>query len=177
MNYKKLFGMDLMINDDTNRNECFDYTLYRSSENIKIELKDTTFGVCDIDNYKNNTLVLELIQCTENIIKVNNASTLNNRSNPSVIHQAVGWFYKCDCDYLVWNKKYKDKNRVYIITWKPFKNYIMSEINSKNMDNKDALTSTVRLDTEKFGVPANLKVDLNKIPSYMYQIFEEGELE
>lgn len=142
------------------KNNCFDLIIHNKNINLNIEYKHRFFETNKNDKYLYyDDILIELFQ---SIFEISNLKELknNNINNKTTAHRiniAIGWFYKCTADRLLY-LRYLDNELYDIIDldYKPFKNWFMNSLDKFPLQFSDKTTGTI-----------NAQVKLNQIPKNM----------
>ncbi|MDY6857647.1 MAG: hypothetical protein SWO11_23700 [Thermodesulfobacteriota bacterium] len=152
------YSNNSIIKDFENKNYGFDVITSNKNMNLLIEYKSRYFitGKTDKILYEYDILV-ELIQSLPYLDKKVDNNNINNTFSSYKINIAVGWFYKCIADRLVYFR-FLDDNLFDIIDldFRNFKLWIMNNIENYKLQYSDKTTGTI-----------NLKIKLKDIPKYM----------
>ncbi len=130
------------LNDCEDKNNCFDIMFSNRNMNMTVEIKTRFFytGINDSYLYKDDVLI-ELIQSTPYIkqTEINDMKTVK-------INIAIGWFYKCYADRLIYMRTLDDKYYDLIdIEYKNFKCWLLNNIEKYNLNYCDKTTGTINL--------------------------------
>lgn len=154
---KKQYGQDIRLSSFEDRNYCFDIFANDRNINFSIEYKERFFTSPNGESIlKKYDILVELIQSTPYLQEIN----IDKPSwiDPHKVNIAIGWFYKCNADRLVYFR-YLD-NALYDvidIDFRLFKPWFMNNINSFEVIYSAKTTGTI-----------NALLNLSKIPkSYL----------
>jgi hypothetical protein len=130
------------VGDISDHNDYYDYVAIVNNRPLTIELKERTVNYDDI--------LLEAIQTSSIFCDAkNNLFDIN----PHNIHVAIGWFYKCEADRLI----YCMPNFIYDFDWPKLKEFILTNFNLVELQYSDKTTGTI-----------NYKIKINLIPVTIY---------
>ena len=155
--FKANYDKNIVLKDFENRNYGFDTIISERNLNLLIEYKQRYFITGKNDQYlKEYDVLIELVQTVplfQDLPGLTNRN-INKLVNAHKINIAIGWFYKCVADRLVFFRYLDDKLfDVIDIDFKFFKQWLMNEIGSFNLQYSGLTTGTI-----------NLKLPLKKIP-------------
>jgi len=156
--FKDNYDSNIILADYESKNYGFDIIATNKNLNILIEYKSRYFETGKTDKYlKEYDILVELIQSLpvlQNLpLNISNYN-IDKLIDSHKINIALGWFYKCIADRLVFFR-YLD-NQLYDvidIDFKFFKLWLMNSIDNFNLQYSNKTTGTI-----------NLKIPLNKIP-------------
>lgn len=141
--------------DITDKNNYYDYVSLVNNRITTFELKERTGDHDDI--------LIEAWQSLRafgdmgDIDKIDNCN-INNKIDSIKLHKAMGWFYKIECDRLI----YVMPKTIYDFDWINFRRYILSEIEFSMLEE---VTLNYCGTTSK---TINYVIQINKIPIQMY---------
>jgi hypothetical protein len=117
------------IADVHDNNDFYDFAAYKDSRIITFELKERTETYYDI-----------LVEAIQKVKKSKDELFDGLGSTPSghELHIAVGWFYKTNCDRLI----YVNPKFVYDIEWQKFKQLVWDKKDNLETKYSDLTTGT-----------------------------------
>jgi hypothetical protein len=148
--YIKDVYMTKNMSDRSNYNEFYDWLAEVEHRLIKFELKERTEVYDDI--------LVEALQVAKK--DVNDLfGGLSEKPTGHQLHIAVGWFYKCDADRLVYvNDKY-----VYDIDWPKFKQLVWDKKDNLETQYSKKGTGTWNWVVPVIIIPSNIYVKKDNI--------------
>ena len=156
--FKKNYDSNVTLKDFESKNLGFDVVATHKNLNLLIEYKGRFFESGKTDQFlKEYDILVEIIQSLPVFqklpISISNRD-VNNLITSHKLNVAVGWFYKCIADRLVFFR-FLDNELYDVIDldFRFFKQWLMNEINNFSLQYSDKTTGTI-----------NLKIPLNRIP-------------
>jgi len=142
------------------KNSCFDLIIHNKNINLNIEYKCRYFDTEINEKYLYyNDILVELFQSVYEIAKLQNINNknINNLTNSQRINTAVGWFYKCTADRLLY-LRYLDSNLYDIIDldYKVFKNWLMNNLHNFTLQFSGKTTGTINVCVNLSDMPENI---------------------
>lgn len=142
------------------KNSCFDLIIHNKNINLNIEYKCRYFETGKNAKYLYyNDILVELFQSIFEISKLKEIknTNVNNKTSAHRINLAIGWFYKCTADRLLY-LRYLDENLYDIIDidYKPFKNWFMNNLNKFQLQFSDKTTGTINAQVKIDQIPSNM---------------------
>jgi hypothetical protein len=151
--FKKHYGQDLSLQSLEDRNYGFDIYANDRNINFSIELKDRFFTSPGGEGLLEKLdILVELIQSTPYFQKIDLSKVQN--IEPYDINIAIGWFYKCNADRLIYFRYLDDTlYDVIDIDFRAFKPWFMNNIKTFDIIYSTKTTGTI-----------NAVVNIRKIP-------------
>jgi len=157
---KNKYGENIKIKNFEDKNLTFDITISHRNIALFIEYKQRYFETGKNDRYlKENDILIELVQTLpyfqfEQNIKFLSNQIVNHYFNAKKINTAIGWFYKCFADRLIYFR-YLDNNLadVFDIDFPNFKRWVMNNINNFNLQYSNKTTGTINAKVPLFEIP------------------------
>lgn len=145
--FKKFYGQDIEIKDFESKNLCFDTVLSDKNINLFVEYKSRFFKTGDSDHFLyQDDILVELVQTLPYFNKQTTNRNINSLYSSYAVNTALGWFYKCSADRLIFfrflDKKLYD---VIDIDFRFFKPWLMNNINKYKLQYSDLTTGTINL--------------------------------
>jgi len=156
--FKKFYGQDIEIKDFENRNLCFDTVLSDRNINLFVEYKSRFFTSGENENFLyQNDVLIELVQTLPYFSNRATNKNINNLYSSYAVNTALGWFYKCSADRLIYFR-FLDKilYDVIDIDFRLFKPWLMNNIGKYKLQYSGKTTGTI-----------NLKMPIQDIPQPM----------
>jgi hypothetical protein len=150
---KNQYGQDISLASLEDRNYCFDIYANDRNVNFSIEYKERFFtSPKGKDLLDELDILVELIQSTPYLQKID--ISMPQRIDPYDVNIAIGWFYKCNADRLIYFR-YLDGALydVIDIDFRLFKPWFMNNIKTFDIIYSAKTTGTI-----------NALVDVMKIP-------------
>jgi len=156
--FKRNYDKNIMVKDFENENLGFDVVASYKNLNLLIEYKSRFFISGRNEMYlKQYDILIELIQSLPSLQKIPgqvNNGNINRLFNSHKTNTAIGWFYKCIADRLVFFRFLDDSlYDVIDLDFKYFKQWLMNKISEFELQYSDKTTGTI-----------NLKIPLKNIP-------------
>jgi hypothetical protein len=150
---KKRYGQDISLQSLEDRNYCFDIYANDRNINFSIEYKERFFTSPGGEGLlKKLDILVELIQSTPYLKKIDLSKPQN--IEPYDVNIAIGWFYKCNADRLIYFRYLDDAlYDVIDIDFRLFKPWFMNNIKTFDIIYSAKTTGTI-----------NALVDVMKIP-------------
>jgi len=151
---KSRYDSKLEIKDFEDKNQCFDIITNSNSINITIEYKTRYFYIGKNDKFLlENDILVEIIQSTP-YIKNTDLKKLDTQK----LNVAIGWFYKCSADRLIYVRTLDNIFYDLIdIDFKIFKQWLLNNMHKYKLQYSDKTTGTI-----------NLILPYNSIPKPLY---------
>jgi hypothetical protein len=158
---KNKYGKNIAIKNFENKNLTFDITISHKNIALFIEYKQRFF-YSDVNMWalNKNDILIELVQTLPYFqfphdIKFLNNKNINSFFNSKKINTAIGWFYKCLADRLIYFRYLDDKLAdVFDIDFSNFKRWVMNNIENFMLQYSDKTTGTINLKVPLFEIPA-----------------------
>lgn len=165
--FKKNYDPDIILKDFESENLGFDIVATHKNLNLFIEYKSRFFETDKTDQYLlEYDVLIELVQSVPVFQKL---PELNNKNikqfiNSYKINTAIGWFYKCIADRLVFFRFLDDiLYDVIDIDFRFFKQWLMDTISELELQYSDKTTGTINVKVPLKIIPKPfLKYQLNK---------------
>lgn len=160
---------NLEVIDHENQNYGYDLIVSSKSFSLTIEYKTRYFYSNDKNGkfiYKNDILI-ELYQ-SMNLFKNKDKYEIRNQNINTIlssydINIAIGWFYKCSANRLIYIKLLDDNLYIlYDIDFYLLKQWLLTNIDNFNLQYSEKTTGTI-----------NLVVPINTIPEIMIMKYKE----
>jgi len=155
--FQKNYDSNIILRDFETENLGFDAIASQKNINILVEYKSRFFESGINDRYlKEYDVLIELIQSVPSFQKLPELknNNINRLINSYKVNTAVGWFYKCIADRLIFFR-FLD-NAIYDvidIDFRFFKQWVMNVMSNLELQYSDKTTGTI-----------NAKVPLKAIP-------------
>lgn len=150
---RKQYGQNISLASLEDKNYCFDIYANDRNINFSIEYKERFFtNSSGEDILKKYDILVELIQSTPYLQSIDLEKPRD--IDPHKVNIAIGWFYKCNADRLIYFRYLDDKlYDVIDIDFRLFKPWFMNNINSFEIIYSAKTTGTI-----------NALVDVLKLP-------------
>lgn len=150
---RKQYGENISLASLEDKNYCFDIYANDRNINFSIEYKERFFtNSSGEDILKKYDILVELIQSTPYLQSFDLSKP--KHIDPYKVNIAIGWFYKCNADRLIYFRYLDDKlYDVIDIDFRLFKPWFMNNINSFDIIYSAKTTGTI-----------NALVDVLKLP-------------
>lgn len=150
---RKQYGQNISLSSLEDKNYCFDIYANDRNINFSIEYKERFFtNSSGEDILKKYDILVELIQSTPYLQSIDLEKPRD--IDPHKVNIAIGWFYKCNADRLIYFRYLDDKlYDVIDIDFRLFKPWFMNNINSFEIIYSAKTTGTI-----------NALVDVLKLP-------------
>lgn len=150
---RKQYGQNISLASLEDKNYCFDIYANDRNINFSIEYKERFFtNSSGEDILKKYDILVELIQSTPYLQSIDLEKPRD--IDPHKVNIAIGWFYKCKADRLIYFRYLDDKlYDVIDIDFRLFKPWFMNNIKSFEIIYSAKTTGTI-----------NALVDVLKLP-------------
>lgn len=150
---RKQYGQNISLASLEDKNYCFDIYANDRNINFSIEYKERFFTNSSGEGIlKKYDILVELIQSTPYLQSIDLEKPRD--IDPHKVNIAIGWFYKCNADRLIYFRYLDDKlYDVIDIDFRLFKPWFMNNINSFEIIYSAKTTGTI-----------NALVDVLKLP-------------
>jgi hypothetical protein len=150
---KRQYGQDISLASLEDRNYCFDIYANDRNVNFSIEYKERFFTSPTGEKIlKEKDILVELIQSTPYLqsIDVSKVQSIN----PHDVNIAIGWFYKCNADRLIYFRYLDDSlYDVIDIDFRLFKPWFMNNINTFKIIYSAKTTGTINALVDSMTIP------------------------
>ena len=157
---KNKYGENIKIKNFEDRNLTFDITISHKNIALFIEYKQRYFFTDkNVWALNENDILIELVQTLpyfqfrQNIKFLSN-KIVNSYFDAKKINTAIGWFYKCLADRLIYFRYLDNKLAdVFDIDFSNFKRWLMNNISNFDLQYSDKTTGTINLKVPLFEIP------------------------
>jgi hypothetical protein len=159
--YFQKYSKNICINNFENKNYLFDVILSEKNQNILVEYKSRYFKSYNKFPWRDDILI-ELIQSLPVFNKNFSLDNINNFFKAHNINIAIGWFYKCYCDRLIFFRYLDDKIYDIIdIDFRLFKSWFFNEIDNFKLQYSAKTTGTINAIVPIDSIPVPLIIITN----------------
>jgi hypothetical protein len=150
---RRTYGDEIKIIDCEDKNHRFDVIAQYRSASITFEYKTRYFitGV-NSDYLKLDDILIELVQSLPYI-----QTTALKEFDTNKLNTAIGWFYKCAADRLLYLRTLDDKpHDLFDLDFKLFKQWLLNKIGDYKIVYSKKTTGTINIAVPVFDIPKTI---------------------